>query len=122
MSARRGASVGLLPSMRKMSKMQARQTNVVYSVTVPGGKWLRSISRLFAGDMRRRFNHKPEHESCECLAALPLEVRKVFDLPFGGLEISGLRPSFGRSRAAQSRRSRRMTIAHRFIGGCKGRG
>ena len=30
-----------------MSKMQARQTSVEYSVTMPGGKLLKSSSRLF---------------------------------------------------------------------------
>ena len=36
----------------KMSKVQARQTSVEYSVTVPAGKALRSSSRFFlAADM-----------------------------------------------------------------------
>ena len=68
---------GARPScLVKMSKIQARQTSVVYSVTVPGGKSLRSSSRLLVAAMR---------------AVLPQEMKSVPPAVAGGV-ISRVNP------------------------------
>src|SRR5260370_28167611 len=66
----RGAKLSCLV---KMSKMQARQTSVVYSVTVPEGNSVRSSSRCFAG-MRGGFTTKTRRHETE----IPITVVSKF--------------------------------------------